>query len=116
MRGVTDAGANAKLPREGDRDAVGPRRGREYRPRLQRGGIQPGHAGRAAVRDQNVAIVRDNSGCFRETFQSGEVPPCIVVDDFNATSCGVRDEHTTRLRIERAVIEIAVEAVRYRDG
>src|SRR5215213_3193907 len=57
-------------------------------------------------------MVSHDSGGFWETLQRSEVAACIVVDDLDVAPRRMRDEDPASLRIERAMIEVAVETVR----
>ena len=104
---VADAGRNPETEALDDGGAIGPLAGREHGPGLERAGIEPGNACRAAIGDENFAIVRDGTGRARKSRQRRDVTPGVGIDHLDRALSGVGDEDTAGPRIEDAVIESA---------
>jgi hypothetical protein len=112
---IADASDYCETSTRDDSNAVGARPGRQDRPYLQRRAIKPCETRVAAVSDQYLPVIRNNSRSLFEASQTCEVACSVVIDDFEAIACRVRDEDPPGLRIESIMIELRVSRVRYCD-
>jgi hypothetical protein len=83
--------------------------------RFQAVGIDPSQACRATVGYQDLSVLGDDAGSFREARQRCDMTPDIVIDDFDAVPSRVRHENAARLGIESTMIERAACGGRYLD-
>jgi hypothetical protein len=102
---VADTGNNREPPMRNNRDSVWSRSGREDCSGFKGVAIAPCLACRPAVGHKDLTLVSNYAGRFWKIVQCAHVPVRVMVDHFNAVAARVRNEHTTRFRVECSMVE-----------
>src|SRR5262249_8824364 len=79
-------------------------------------GIDPGKACGAAVGDEHVPVVGDDSGRCRESREGRHMAHSVAFDYLDGAPPGMRDEDLSRARLERPMVEGAVGRFGVLDG
>jgi hypothetical protein len=113
---VADAGNYREPPMRYDRHSVWSRSGREDCSGFKGFAIEPYQACRPTVGHKYLTLVSNYAGRFWKIVQCTHVPVRVMVDHFNAIAAGVRNEHTTRLRVESSMVEKSTTRAGYFDN